>query len=109
MVLGVIDLLFNTQRKRSKVPGLLMQATLIGLKKIMARKRDFSEIVNLIQNINDDDDKDDYLPTKKPRLNPNLNFQLFYFLSLFLAAFTVPASLPLKFPLAVNGNRDKER
>jgi hypothetical protein len=81
-----------------------MQATLTGPKKAMARKRNFSEIVNLTQNIDDNDDKNDYPLTKKPRLNPNLDLQLFYPPFPFSAAFTAPASLPLKFSLAANGN-----
>jgi hypothetical protein len=48
MVFNVTDLSFNTQKRRSKISGPLMQITLTGLKKVIARKRDFSEIVNFI-------------------------------------------------------------
>jgi hypothetical protein len=88
-----------------------VQATLTGPKKVIAGKRDFSEIVNFTRNIDDNDNKDDYPPTKKSRLDSNLHSRLFHFLSSFPlpTAFTLPASLPFKFPLVIDGSRNKKR
>jgi hypothetical protein len=100
----------SSQRQKFKAQPPLTLAVPMGPKEAQARKRDFSDIVDLTQGLDDDDDEtedEDEPPRKEPRLdNPNIDPHLFFHKP------AAPPNLPMKpaptFGSNVPSDRQKE-